>query len=520
VLYPKFCVIHNGKENPMKEMKRILAILLASVVCLGTFAGCASGDGGETTADTAADTAPVETEEPDPFADFDYGGQSFRVYTSINQATASLQSSNFLIEGPEELTGEAASDAALQRNASVEELLNVKLEFAHVDYGYDGVQNDVRTYIMAGSDDYELIINDLYGLTGLTVEGMFYSADDGEYFDFTQPYWFGDFMKDIAFKEGDTFMMAGDFIIDTLRTAHCLVYNKDLYADLYGDGDELYEIVLNGEWTLDKMIELVDGAYVDTDGNGTKNIGDTLGFGVFQDWGPFIPFSIALGVEYTGRDDEGYPTLAMNNERTILMCDRMYDLWNSQGTGALALFNSEQAVVLEQFSSGNMLIIGYQQFGSLESDALRASEHEIGIIPYPKLDAQQANYVTSAHDTSEIGLMPVTMPPERLSFTSAVLEVLTRESGKDVLPVYYESSLKIKYTRDEESAQMIDLIHDGLGNSFALAWHQPLNTFLQGLIHASAMSENTFASKYAGMEKTLQDKLNTLIENYKSNNEK
>ena len=43
---------------------------------------------------------------------------------------------------------------------------------------------------------------------------------------------------------------------------------QDLYADLYGDGDELYEIVLNGDWTLDKMIELVDGAYVDTDGNG------------------------------------------------------------------------------------------------------------------------------------------------------------------------------------------------------------------------------------------------------------
>ena len=503
----------------MKDIKRILIAMLASVLCLGTFAGCAGGEA-ETTVDTAADTAAAETEEPDPFADFDYGGQSFRTYSSIHAATSSLQSSNYLIEGPEELTGEAASDAAFERNAAVEELLNIKMEFGHVELGYDGVQNDVRTYIMAGSDDYEVIINDMYGLTGLTIEGMFYSADDGEYFDFTQPYWFGDFMKDIAFKEGDTFMMAGDFIIDTLRTAHCLVYNKDLYTDLFGDGAELYEIVLNGEWTLDKMIELVDGSYVDTDGNGTKNIGDTLGYGAFQDWGPFIPFSISLGVNYTGRDDDGFPTLTLNNERVMLMCDRMYDLWNSQGTGANALFNSDQAVVMEQFSSGNLLIIGYQQLGSLESDALRASEHEIGIIPYPKLDAQQENYVTSAHDTSEIGLLPVTMPQDRLSFASAVLEVLSRESHKNVLPIYYESALKVKYTRDAESAQMIDLIHDGLGNSFALAWHQPLNTFLQSLIHNSAMSENSFASRYAGMENTLQQKLTNLIDTYKSNNEK
>ena len=59
------------------------------------------------------------------------------------------------------------------------------MEFTRVEYGYDGVQNDVRTYIMAGADSYDLIVNDLYGLTGLTVEGMFHSADKGEYFDFT-----------------------------------------------------------------------------------------------------------------------------------------------------------------------------------------------------------------------------------------------------------------------------------------------------------------------------------------------
>lgn len=507
----------------MKMSKRLWVVLLAAMLCTSSFAGCASDTGTGNTADTTNannTTANAETEEADPFADFDYGGQSFRTYTSVNNASVSLKSSNFLIEGPEELTGEAASDAAFERNRAVEEMLNISLEFAQAEMGYDTVQNTVRTYIMAGSDEYELIVNDLYGLTGLTVEGMFHSADGGEYFDFTQPYWFGDFMKDISFKEGDTFMMAGDFIIDTLRTAHCLVYNKDMYTDLFGDGDGLYDIVLEGSWTMDKMIELVNAAYVDSDGNGTKNIGDKLGFAVFQDWGPFIPFSISLGVEYMGRDDAGYPTLTMNNERTMLMCDKVYQLWHSQGIGGLSIFNNEAQTVLDQFTSGNVLIIGYQQLGSLESEALRASEHEIGIVPYPKLDEQQENYVTSAHDTSEIGLLPVTMPESRLSFASAVIEVLSRESSKTVLPAYYESSLKIKYTRDEVSAQMIDMIHDGLSNSFALAWHQPLGTFLQSVIFSAASAENTFASTYASAEKGMQEKLNTLIETYKTNNEK
>ncbi len=507
----------------MNNVKRLLIVLLAAILCSGSIVGCASTEEADTSADVTTPTAEVEeteaeTEAPDPFADFDYNGQSFRVYTSAHNASSTLVSSNFLIEGPEELTGEAAGDAAIQRNAAVSELLNINMEFTQVNLGYDGVQNDVRTYIMAGADSYDLIINDLYGLTGLTVEGMFHSADKGEYFDFTQPYWYGDFMNDIAFKQGQTFMIAGDFIIDTLRTGHCLVYNKNLYTDLYGNGDGLYETVLNGEWTMDKMTELVEGAYVDLDGNGQKNIGDQLGFSVFQDWGPCIPFLITNGAQYVTRNDEGYPVIAMNNERTILMCDKIYELWNSQGTGALALWNNDQAGVMNNFAAGKILIVGYQQLGSLESDVLRSSEYEIGVIPYPKLDELQENYITSAHDTSEIGLIPVTMPETNISFVSACLEVLSRESHKNVLPLYYENSLKVKYTRDNQSAQMIDIIHDGLGNSFALAWHQPLNTFLQSLIHAAAMNKDTFSSKYATTEKALTKMLDRLITNYSDNN--
>ena len=503
-----------------QQWKYILCALLSLSLCVGNLASCSQNDSKEsdTESSTTAESLETETEEMDPLADFDYNGQSFRIYTSTNDASDSLKSSNFLIKGPEEMTGEAVSDAAYERNAYVEELLNVDLNFTDSNLSYDKVQDDVRSYIMAGADDYELIINDLYGLTSLTLEGMFYSADAGEYFDLTKPYWYGNFMKDIAFRQGDTFMMAGDFIVDTLRTAHCLIYNKDLYENLYGDRNALYDIVLSGGWTLDKMTELVDGAYIDTNGNGQKDIGDTIGFGACQDWGPFIPFSVSTGVEYFGRDEEGFPKITMNNERTIEMCDKVYDLWHSIGTGAYAMFNSDQPLVLEQFTAGNMLIIGYQQLGCLESDFLRISEHEIGVIPYPKLDEKQENYVTSAHDTSEIGLLPKTMPQDRLSFASAVLEVLSRESGKNVLPLYYENALKIKYTRDAQSAQMIDIIHDGIGNCFVLAWHQPLSTFLQNLIQVSAMNENTFSSNYAKMEKTLHEKLAKMIETYRENN--
>ena len=50
------------------------------------------------------------------------------------------------------------------------------------------------------------------------------------------------------------------------------------------------------------------------------------------------------------------------------------------------------------------------------------------------------------------------------------LEALQSEPAKTVIPVYYETGLKTKYSRDEESSQMVDLIFGNriydLGNTY------------------------------------------------------
>ena len=60
--------------------------------------------------------------------DLDFEGEVFMIHTSINvdaDQQASYRSSNYLIQGEEEVTGDKASDSALQRNKRVEEDLNI-----------------------------------------------------------------------------------------------------------------------------------------------------------------------------------------------------------------------------------------------------------------------------------------------------------------------------------------------------------------------------------------------------------
>ncbi|MCL2774430.1 MAG: hypothetical protein FWD71_13940, partial [Oscillospiraceae bacterium] len=53
-------------------------------------------------------------------------------------------------------------------------------------------------------------------------------------------------------------------------------------------------------------------------------------------------------------------------------------------------------------------------------------------------------------------IIPVTVPdPEK---TGAVIEAMACETLNDVIPAYYDVSLKTKYARDDESAEMLDII--------------------------------------------------------------
>lgn len=509
-------------------MKQKLSLVLALLMLLPTFTACAESkeNAEETTAaPTATPTAEetveeVKEENPyyegyvDPFVDVDFDGDTFMVYNSINDAAVTLPSSNFLIEGPEELTGDLAPDAAFQRNLDVMERLNIEIGYENVNYSYDVVASNIRQLLQSGDASYDLIINDIYGLAPITPEGLFHNAYDGKNFNFDAPWWYDNFMSDISLNSNLRFMLAGDYFIDMLRCTHCLVMNKDMYTDMYGDPEDVYAMVLNHEWTLDNFKMLAENCYLDANGNGVHDKNDQYGHIAFEYWGPMIPWLISADPGFITRNEEGYPQLALNNERSVLLTEKLNSILNNNATG-IALGGEADTVAI--FTEGRSLFVGYQRLGSLETSNFRDAEMGIAVLPYPLLDELQNEYVSSTHDTAELGFIPVAVSYDRLDFISTVIEVLCRETYTQVLPEYYESSLKIKYTRDNTSAQMIDIIHDNHGNGFALAFSNGLSGILLSNTFNSAISANStdFASKYKSLEKAATKLLDKMIDKCK-----
>ena len=206
----------------------------------------------------------------------------------------------------------------------------------------------------------------------------------------------------------------------------------------------------------------------------------------------------------------------MNNEQSILLLDELYDLY-VEGDGAWVGNGITEEIAVTTFTSGRSMFVGYQRLGSLEDATVREMEDGLGVVPYPKLSDQQDWYITSTHDTCEIGLIPMTVAPDDLDYISAVVEVLCRETYRSVLPVYYESSLKMKYTRDDTSAQMIDIVHDNIGNSFAMAYNPSVNEiFLSGTFSTDniAAGKKDFASAYARREPAAITALEKIIADF------
>ncbi|MBQ8578278.1 MAG: hypothetical protein IJ449_10005, partial [Clostridia bacterium] len=88
-------------------------------------------------------------------------------------------------------------------------------------------------------------------------------------------------------------------------------------------------------------------------------------------------------------------------------------------------------------------------------ESMRGMDTDFGIIPYPKYDEAQENYHTRV-----CYYFPVVVPSTNADtdMTGYLLEILNYRSYHDVIPAYYDISLKTKGTRDEASAQMLDLI--------------------------------------------------------------
>lgn len=498
-----------------KRIILVLCVLLCMTACLLPLSGCGKGSG-----DPAKQTGGEEATrkpnngEAETMPEHDFGGKTFYIYNSIN-AVYSWGTSNIYIQGSDEDTT-SVSQFVLARNSYIVENMNADFQYINVTENYANVAEYYRRIIMSG-EPMDLFINKLFPLVNLSLEGYFTNVANNNYFDYYSDYWYTDYMNDLSLDGNTGYILAGDYFMDIIRSVNVLAYNMDLMDQIYsanGGNTGFVEMVQDGDWTIEEMIQLSNSAYLDNNGNGEHDDDDRYGYVSTQIWGALIPMVSGFDLEYISVED-GEATVTLNNDRSSQALDHMKALFLGDGTPGYDMESGDAKLKTLSpdavFTSGRALFLGEKRFASMATFTDMTARW--GVVIYPKLNTSQTGYISPTHDTTEVGAIPRLCSDK--DSVLQLLEYMSMLTNRSVMHEYYDTLLKSRYSKEPIVADMVDLIHENLGGSFVVGYNNAFGDyFMWEPFYKALLNDRNFAAYYPTYSTQLAGKADSVMKNW------
>ena len=409
--------------------------------------------------------------------------------------------------------GEIVNDALYQRDRTVEDRLGVKLTNIEREYTWDGRAqyiDTIRQSVMANDGAFDLVSGQYYAMPALIPDGALLALNETKYVDFSNPWWANGLVDQTAIN-GKVYLASGEISIANIKDLSCFYYNKRLVKEY--SLEDPYELVKSGDWTLDKLFRMTAEIYSDLDNDGKKSIGDLYGCYLYND-NAVYPLLTGAGIRMTTLDKDGYPELTFGTERAIDVMDKIANFVHNENGSFLPSVarTGNETDVKKAFSSG----LGVFTAGLVSDAATQYNEmdDDFGVLPTPKYDSAQENYLTLVNENNTLfGITASTADPDA---ASAVMEALCEENHYTVSPAYFEVALKVKYSRDEESAQMFDLIREGVTFDFGRLYVGATGVTLGSSDMKNAIiKDESWASTYASKKDAAKAAIDSFIESVK-----
>lgn len=437
-------------------MKKLITILLLAAMLTGTMSGCQREQTdstepentreteSESTAAAKPDLIEMRKDIEDGLPATDMNGFCFRMYLWSGDAVDSFT--------PAELNGDMVNDAVYNRKIGLEERFNTVLRGDNS--GEEGSVKHTRALknlILSGDDTYHLA--QMHSMEGpsLSMENGLYNLREVPHVDLTKPWWPEFMVEELSFM-GQLYVFNNQLTTNFIDGSIVLFFNRDLLEQY--DLENPYDIMEAGAWTYDRMEALIAGTYTDLNGDGVRDDGDRYGY-TSRGMYPYEMISSDLSIlEKTDTE----LSVSFQNDRTVSFFEKLLQVYYNNTDVYLSdkagdLFGAGQSV----FALGGLGMIG---------STYRDVDIRIGLLPPPKLDETQAEYVVCGG--RDLFGIPATV--RDVEYVGILTEALSAEGYKNVYPKYYEESLKVKYLRDdtywEQAQNTLDRIERSLTLNF------------------------------------------------------
>ena len=415
------------------KIKNLICLILA-LLCVFTLVSCdkdtKKGD------DESWNMESADLSYLDYIGIEDMDGYNFRMYL---RPGAKMEEDQYV----EEETGNIINDAVYRRNKTVESLFNVKIT------GIVSTQtkaDDAVNTILAGDDQFDVILPHSRAAFQYAIQNTLVNFNEVKTIDQTKEWWSKDIL-DSANINGHLYVLDGDIQTHRLEYGFTMYFNKRIFDEL--GLDYPYQKALNGEWTFDEFAKLVKQGSKDLNGDGLmKPTDDQYGYNTWPMFGP-IQVLYTGGQRIYSKNAKGITTLSLNSPKTVEIFSKFFNL------------TSTEDVHLGS-DGGDLFVEGRAMFkdtGLGSAKSMRSMNDDFGILPWPKF-TKDDKYATVINGHASLVVMPITVSD--YDRTGKIIEALCAVGNHEVIPAFYDVSLKTKFSRDYESESMIDIIRESL----------------------------------------------------------
>ncbi len=316
----------------------------------------------------------------------------------------------------------------------------------------------LRNDLLSDENEINAVVNSVGGLAPLVADNKLLALNEvgNDYLSLDESWWDSGITEDLTIK-GKTFFINGSGLVTDDDAAGIMLFNKSILEEY--SVRNIYSLVKKGEWTVDKMYELIGCVPYEQDpkkwGANTEDI-----WGMVTQNYDIISFMNGAN-QFTVADKSGKPVLRVAEPENIVMFEKFQRILEDNNVTMADLHGNWDSGIYDEelamFVNGKALFMP-DTLSVLRNASVKEKLADIGIAPMPKADEKQALYNTpmNVYECSAFAI-PVSQKGEMLDMTCYALEAIAIHS-QELTELYYATLLGEDSDKGSGNGEMLEWI--------------------------------------------------------------
>ncbi len=440
----------------MKKIIKVLCFAMTAVMLLACLFGCKKKKEEVPNPDTQVTTVtePTETKAIDAsgLEKRDFGGKSMKIWYSFGVSSWSPYPLNVTDE--ENATGDIVMMAGFARNDKLQNDYNVKLEYTVSQTNPNNTSDEKKSEVVAlrnlhasgDISEYDMVMVGTTTASTLAIEDFFYDLSESAYIKPDAYYYESNVNKQIRLK-GHQYFASGYYSVKNTAAIDVTYVNTKIVNDYaHLTVNDLYELVLDHQWTLDRMLE-IGNLYASVNNTGDY-LEDQYSLILSSNYCQNVFYDLGGKVIEYNEGTSNYDVVIANDTNQSLLTLIQSKITSDPKVGLVK--NNKHLDAFKNESSPFMIVTYYNLTN------LKDSNLEYTILPPPLLSA--GNDYLAYSDQWNLNFSGIPKSANDLDKADYLYEVFMCYSYDYVYPAYYEQCFGVQYQPDETSSQVFDIV--------------------------------------------------------------